>query len=95
VLLLEEPTRGVDVGSRHEIYRLLWDLAASGCAVLMFCTEATEVFDAASRVHVVSDGRMLAAVQVEHRHVEELASELASLELASSRRDGNSATEKE
>ncbi len=90
VLLLEEPTRGVDVGSRHEIYRLLWNLAASGCAVLMFCTEATEVFDAASRVHVVSDGRLLAAVDVEHRHVEELASELASLELASSRREGSS-----
>jgi len=90
VLLLEEPTRGVDVGSRQEIYRLLWDLAASGCAVLMFCTEASEVFDAASRVHVVSDGRLLAAVEVEHRHVEELASALASLELASSRRDQRS-----
>jgi ABC-type sugar transport system ATPase subunit len=82
VLLLEEPTRGVDLASRHEIYRLLWGMAATGCAVLIFCTETTEVFEAAARVHVVSRGRLLPQIDVTHRHVEELATELSSLELA-------------
>jgi ABC-type sugar transport system ATPase subunit len=81
VLLLEEPTRGVDLGSRREIYRLLWGLARTGCAVLMFCTETTEVFDVAARVGVVSRGRLLADVDVAHHHVEDLAAELAALEL--------------
>ena len=80
VLLLEEPTRGVDVSSRHEIYRLLWDLARSGSAVVAFCTEMTEVFDAAAQVHVVSRGSLLAPVDVTHRHVDALAAELAALE---------------
>jgi ABC-type sugar transport system ATPase subunit len=82
VLLLEEPTRGVDLGSRQEIYRLLSGLAQSGCAVLIFCTETTEVFDAAARVRVVSRGRLLEQINVTHRHVEELAAELTALEMA-------------
>ncbi len=81
VLLLEEPTRGVDLASRREIYRLLWGLSQTGCAVLIFCTETTEVFDAATRVHVVSRGRLLPRIDVTHRHVEELAAALAALEL--------------
>ncbi|HVX31543.1 MAG TPA: sugar ABC transporter ATP-binding protein [Solirubrobacterales bacterium] len=82
LLLLEEPTRGVDLGSRNEIYGLLWGLAESGCAVLIFCTETTEVFDAAARVHVVSRGRLLAPIDVVHQDVEALATELTSLELS-------------
>jgi ABC-type sugar transport system ATPase subunit len=85
VLLLEEPTRGVDLGSRNEIYRLLWGMAKTGCAVLIFCTETTEVFEAAARVHVVSRGRLLPQIDVTHKHVEELAAELTSLELADNR----------
>lgn len=81
VLLLEEPTRGVDLGSRREIYRLLWGLARTGCAVVIFCTETTEVFDAAAQVHVVSRGRLPSQIDVTHRHVEELAAELVALEL--------------
>jgi ABC-type sugar transport system ATPase subunit len=82
VLLLEEPTRGVDLGSRQEIYRLLRGLAQTGCAVLIFCTETTEVFDAAARVQVVSRGRLLPEIDVNHQHVEALAAELTRLELA-------------
>jgi len=84
VLLLEEPTRGVDLGSRREIYRLLWGLSHTGCAVLIFCTETTEVFDAATRVHVVSRGRLLPQIDVTHLHVEELAADLAALEMTGS-----------
>jgi ABC-type sugar transport system ATPase subunit len=81
VLLLEEPTRGVDLGSRQEIYRLLSGLAQTGCAVLIFCTETTEVFDAADHVRVVSRGRLLEQIEVTHRRVEDLAAELTALEM--------------
>lgn len=81
LLLLEEPTRGVDIGSRREIYRLLAAFAADGNAVVMYCTEVPEMFEAADRVIVVSDGRLSAPLRVaDHPHVEALATEVTRLE---------------
>jgi ABC-type sugar transport system ATPase subunit len=58
VLVLEEPTRGVDIGSKREIYRLMRSYASQGHAVIIYCTEIPEVFEAADLVYVVSDGRL-------------------------------------
>ena len=58
ILVLEEPTRGVDIASKREIYRLLRALANEGHAVVMFCTEVPEVFEAADLAYVMSDGRL-------------------------------------
>jgi ABC-type sugar transport system ATPase subunit len=58
VLVLEEPTRGVDVGSKREIYRLMREYAGQGRAVVIFCTEVPEVFEAADIAYVVSDGTL-------------------------------------
>lgn len=81
LLLLEEPTRGVDIGARREIYRLLSGFAADGNAVIMYCTEVPEMFEAADRVIVVSDGRLSAPLTVaDHDHVEALATEVTRLE---------------
>ena len=81
LLLLEEPTRGVDIGARREIYRLLADFAADGNAVVMYCTEVPEMFEAADRVIVISDGRLSAPLTVvDHPHVEALATEVTRLE---------------
>ena len=49
LLLLEEPTRGVDIHSKREIYRLLRDFVGADNAVIMFCTEVLEVYEAADR----------------------------------------------
>jgi ABC-type sugar transport system ATPase subunit len=57
LLVLEEPTRGVDVGSKAEIYRILRDYATAGHGVLVYCTEVPEVFELADRVVVVDRGR--------------------------------------
>lgn len=59
VLLLDEPTRGVDVGARSEIYALVRRLADAGTAVLMVSSEIPEVLGLADRVLVVSDGRVV------------------------------------
>ena len=58
VLLLDEPTRGVDVGARREIYSLLFTLARAGMAVLFVSSELEEVLGIADRVLVMSDGEI-------------------------------------
>ena len=59
VLLLDEPTRGVDVGARSEIYALVARLAAQGTAVVVVSSEIDEVIGLADRVLVVSEGRVV------------------------------------
>ena len=58
VLLLDEPTRGVDVGSKSEIYRLMDDLAKEGKAILLISSELEEVLSMADRVLVMREGRI-------------------------------------
>lgn len=60
VLLLDEPTRGVDVGAKAEIYRLLRDLAAKGLSVLFATSEIEEARTLADRVLVMVQGRLTA-----------------------------------
>ncbi len=60
VLLLDEPSRGVDVGARAEIYALIRRLAEAGTAILIVSSEIEEVLGLADRVHVIADGRVLA-----------------------------------
>ena len=58
VLLLDEPTRGIDVGAKQEIYRLMEDLAASGAAVLFVSSEMEEVLGMSDRTLVMHEGRL-------------------------------------
>jgi ABC-type sugar transport system ATPase subunit len=81
LLLLEEPTRGVDIHSKAEIYRLLRDYADQGNTVVIFCTEVLEVYEAADRVHVVADGAMAPSLRIaDYAQVEQLASDITRLE---------------
>ena len=59
VLLLDEPTRGVDVGARTEIYALVRTLAESGVAVVVVSSEVEEVLGLADRVLVIREGRVV------------------------------------
>jgi ribose transport system ATP-binding protein len=59
VLLLDEPTRGVDVGARGEIYALIRRLAAQGVAVVLVSSDVPEVLGLADRVLVLRDGRVV------------------------------------
>ncbi len=63
VLLLDEPTRGVDVGARAEIYTLIRSLAAAGTAILVVSSEIEEVLGLSDRVLVIADGEVLRTVQ--------------------------------
>lgn len=58
VLLLDEPTRGVDVGAKSEIYALMDDLAAAGIAIVMISSDLEEVLGMSDRVLVLHEGRL-------------------------------------
>ena len=62
VLLMDEPTRGVDVGAKQEIYRLIEALAADGMGVLFASSEMEEVLGLADRVLVMHEGRLVGEV---------------------------------
>jgi rhamnose transport system ATP-binding protein len=59
VLIVDEPTRGIDVGAKVEVHALLADLAAQGIAVLMISSELSEVLGMADRVLVMHEGRLV------------------------------------
>ncbi len=59
VLLLDEPTRGVDIGAKSEIYRIISDLASQGIAVLMVSSELPEIVGMSDRVLVMREGRLV------------------------------------
>jgi rhamnose transport system ATP-binding protein len=60
LLIVDEPTRGIDVGTKAEVHRLMSELAAQGLAVLMISSELPEVLGMADRVLVMREGRLVA-----------------------------------
>jgi rhamnose transport system ATP-binding protein len=62
VLIVDEPTRGIDVGTKAEVHRLLSDLAAQDLAVLMISSDLPEVLGMADRVLVMHEGRLVADI---------------------------------
>jgi rhamnose transport system ATP-binding protein len=86
VLIVDEPTRGIDVGTKAEVHRLMSQLAGEGVAVLMVSSELPEVLGMADRVLVMHEGRL----------VEEIARERAdeeSVMLAATGQRGSGGTE--
>ena len=77
VIVLDEPTRGVDVGAKAEIHRLVRDLAGRGTAVLVVSSDLAELLDLSDVVHVIRDGRItgtLAGEDADEKSVMSLAS---------------------
>ncbi len=59
VLILDEPTRGIDVGAKYEIYTIINQLAAEGKAVIIISSELPEVLGMSDRVYVMNDGKIV------------------------------------
>lgn len=56
LLILDEPTRGIDVGAKLEIYNIITDLAKKGYAILMISSEMPELLGMCDRIYVMSQG---------------------------------------
>ena len=63
ILLLDEPTRGVDVGAKSEIYRIMTQMARQGVAILMISSELPEVVGMSDRVYVMREGSIAGELQ--------------------------------
>jgi L-arabinose transport system ATP-binding protein len=63
VILLDEPTRGIDVGAKSEIYAIMQQLATAGVCVVMVSSELPEVLGLADRIAVMRQGRLAAIVE--------------------------------
>ena len=59
VLILDEPTRGIDVGAKFEIYGIMNDLAAQGRGVVMISSEMPELLGMCDRIYVMNEGRIV------------------------------------
>ncbi|MFD0786477.1 ATP-binding cassette domain-containing protein, partial [Micromonospora azadirachtae] len=59
ILIIDEPTRGIDVGTKAEVHRLLSELANEGLAILMISSELPEVLGMADRILVMHEGRVV------------------------------------
>ncbi len=72
VLLLDEPTRGVDVGAKYEIYQIINDLVAQGKAVLLISSELPEILGMCDRIYVMNEGRVIAQVSAQEASQESI-----------------------
>ena len=72
VLLLDEPTRGIDVGAKYEIYQLIIDLANKGKTVIMGSSEMPELLGVCDRIVVMSGGRVAGEVDAKNTTQEEI-----------------------
>jgi ribose transport system ATP-binding protein len=80
VIIFDEPTRGIDIGAKTEIYSIMGELAAQGTAIVMISSELPELISVADRIMVMQEGRMIGIVSKEdmtQEHVMSLATQKA------------------
>ena len=63
ILILDEPTRGIDVGAKYEIYCIMNDLVAAGKSVIMISSEMPEILGMCDRIYVMNEGKMVAELK--------------------------------
>lgn len=65
ILILDEPTRGIDVGAKYEIYTIMNELVAKGLSVIMISSELPEVLGMSDRIYVMAEGRLTGELNIE------------------------------
>lgn len=64
ILILDEPTRGIDVGAKYDIYCLINQMVSEGKSVIMISSEMPELLGMCDRIYVMNEGRLLAEMPV-------------------------------
>jgi putative multiple sugar transport system ATP-binding protein len=72
ILILDEPTRGIDVGAKYEIYKIISDLADEGRAVIVISSELPEVLGICDRIYVMNEGEFVAEMPVKEASQERI-----------------------
>ncbi len=74
ILILDEPTRGIDVGAKYEIYCIMNQLVAEGKSVIMISSELPEVLGMCDRIYVMNEGRIVGSLEADKTSQEEIMS---------------------
>jgi putative multiple sugar transport system ATP-binding protein len=72
ILILDEPTRGIDVGAKYEIYQIMNRLVEQGMSIIMISSELPEVLGMSDRIYVVSSGRISGEVSAKEASQEKV-----------------------
>lgn len=72
ILILDEPTRGIDIGAKQEIYELIFKLAAEGVSIIMISSELPEIINLCTRVTVMREGRITGTIAREEFNQNEI-----------------------
>ena len=81
VLFLDDPTRGIDVGAKQDIYRLIDELAAEGKAIILVSSELPELLRCCDRILVLNEGRVTAHYDAGNATQEKIMSAATSAEV--------------
>ena len=74
ILILDEPTRGIDVGAKYEIYCIINQLIEEGKSVIMISSELPEVLGMCDRIYVMNEGKMVGELAAEEASQESIMS---------------------
>ena len=72
ILIMDDPTRGIDVGAKYEIYKLMNELAESGVSIIMISSELEEVLGMSDRVMVMFEGRSKGTLDIKEATQEKI-----------------------
>ncbi len=78
ILIMDEPTRGVDVGAKYEIYEIMNQLVAQGKSIIMISSELPEVLGVSDRIYVMNEGRILAELPAKEATQEKIMGTIIS-----------------
>ena len=73
VMLFDEPTRGIDVQAKQQLFQVMWDLSREGIATVFVSTELEELVEVCHRILIMRDGRIIGEVRPEDLSADELA----------------------
>ena len=81
IVIFDEPTRGIDVGAKYEIYCIMNDLVAQGKSVIMISSEMPEILGMCDRVYVMNEGRIVAEMNIEDATQEKIMAAILKSEM--------------
>jgi ribose transport system ATP-binding protein len=88
ILIIDEPTVGIDVKTKHELHRLIWDLAGQGLAILLISSDLPEMILLADRILVMKDHQIIGEVANSHRYDDASEAIMRLIHAADARGDG-------
>ena len=72
ILILDEPTRGIDVGAKFEIYTIINELVEQGEGVIVICSELPEILGMCDRVYIMNEGKIIGEMDIKNASQEEI-----------------------